>query len=179
MKPIIFALLLPLSSMCQKIDIDTLSFNYTGVVQVDSTPAKTLQSRAKLFVAESFKSAKDVIQLDDAESGVIVVKGNIAPVVKVPLIGKMEYGYVHFTAKIQVKDGKYKYTFSEFDHEAHGNNEGSGGNLNRKKPGCGTFTMSEGQWRQIKTYTNERVIALAADLQKSMRSAEIGKKDEF
>lgn len=179
MKPLLLALLLPISAMCQKIDADTLSFNYTGVVQVDSIPAKTLQSRAKLFIAESFKSAKDVIQLDDADAGVIVVKGNIAPVIKVPIIGRMQYGWVHFTAKIQVKDGKYKYTFSEFDHESHETNQGSGGDLGRKKPACGTFTMSEGQWRQIKGYANDRAIALAGQLEKSMRSAKIGKKDEF
>jgi hypothetical protein len=174
-KTLLLATFLPVISWAQKINVDTISWNYTGVVQVDSASANTLQSRAKLFVAESFKSGKDVTQLDDP--GVIVVKGNIAPIVKVPLLGKIEYGYVHFTAKIQVKDGKYKYTLTEFNHEAHEPNTGSGGNLTNRKPACGTFLMTEGQWRQIKAYTNERVLALIVQLEHAMK--EEAKKEDF
>jgi len=179
MKKLLFILLLaPLFSLAQE-SADTLSFNYIGVESVDSVTGKTLFSRAKLFVAQSFKSAKDVIQMDDHYAGMLVVKGNIVPLIKIPLVGKTEYGYAHFTMKIQVKDGKYKYTLSDFDHEAHGQNQGSGGPMMNPKPACGTFVMSKGQWRQIKEDTNSRAVALIEALRFSMNNREIGKKDDF
>lgn len=171
----LFALFLPIFAVGQKINPDTLSFNYTGVVQADSMSAKSLQSRAKLFVAEAFKSAKDVTQMDDPDGGIIMVKGTMAPVIKAPLLGHIEYGYVSFTIKIQVKDGRYKYTFSDFYHEAHEQNKGSGGSLTNHKPACGTFIMTMGYWRQIKAYTNGQVIEQIAHLQEKMK----GGKDEF
>lgn len=179
MKKILFCLLIaPLFSIAQE-PTDTLSFNYTGIESVDSVAAKVLYSRAKLFVAQTFKSAKHVIQMDDADAGMLVIKGNIVPTIKIPLLGKTEYGFAHFTMKIQVKDGRYKYTLSEFDHEAHGQNQGSGGQMTSLKPACGTFTMSKGQWRQIKDATNSDALALIASLKTSMKNGEIGKKDDF
>lgn len=174
-----FLLASPAFGFCQSSNVDTLSFIYAGVVGVDSVAANVLQSRARLFVAENFRSAKDVIQLDDADAGIVVIKGNLIPVVKVPILGRTEYGYVHFTAKIQVKEGKYRYTFSDFWHEAHEKRYGTGGDLTRKKPECGTFGMSLGYWRQIKAYTNNDVKDLIWMLEKSMRSSELAKKESF
>jgi hypothetical protein len=166
---LLFTILLPIIILAQKVNVDTLQWSYINVVEVDSATAKSLQSRAKLFVAESFKSGKDVMQLDDADAGIIVIKGNIAPIIKVPLLGHMHYGYVHFTAKIQVKDGKYKYNFLEFTHDAYEPNMGSGGALTNKKPACGTFSMTMGYWRQIKEYTNDRVMVLIDQLAAGMK----------
>ena len=179
MKPILIALLMPMAGLAQKADPDTLSFSYVGVEQVESASAKVLQGRAKLLVAEAFKSAKDVIQLDDGDAGILIVKGNIVPVVKAPLMGSIDYGFVRFTLKIQVKDGRYKYTFSDFNHEAYERNMGSGGDLTNKKPACGTFVMTKGYWRQIKTYTDEQVVSLIARLDGAMKGAGLAKKDEF
>ncbi|HLI93231.1 MAG TPA: DUF4468 domain-containing protein [Puia sp.] len=173
---LLLALSLPVIAGAQKMNPDTLSFNYSGIVQVDSTAAKVLQARARAFVAESFASGKEVVQLDDSEAGILVIKGTIAPIVKVPLLGKIEYGYVHFTAKWQFKDGRYKYALSEFTHEAHEPNMGSGGALTNRKPACGTFTMTEGQWRQIKANTNDRVIEFIDRLRAAMRE---GNREDF
>ena len=38
---------------------------YTGVIQVDSVDKSTLYTRAKKWFIDNYKSAKDVIQLDD------------------------------------------------------------------------------------------------------------------
>ena len=180
MKKIVFLLLLPTITFGQEIDVDTLQFVYTGVETVDSVAGKTLQSRAKLFIAENFKSAKDVLQLDDAEAGVIAkAKGNIIPVIKILILGHEAYGYVNFTCKIQVKDGKYKYTFSDFVHQGSGDIH-AGGPLTNKRPVCGIFLMSEGYWRQVQDYTNKDVIAFINQLKSKMRSSEINpKKDDF
>lgn len=172
---LLLALSFPIMAGAQKINPDTLSFNYAGIVQAD-TSAKVLQGRVRAFVAEFFASGKEVVQLDDPEAGTFLIKGTIAPIVKVPLLGKIEYGYVHFTAKWQFKDGRYKYTLSEFTHEAHEPNMGSGGALTNKRPACGTFIMTEGQWRQIKTYTNERVLAFIGQMEQAVKE---GKEEDF
>lgn len=72
---------------------------FSEVVPVEGVTADQLYTRAKMAVAEMFKSAKDVIQLDDKENGVIIVKGsnNYDPDV-----------YSHFTLKVYIKDNKYK-----------------------------------------------------------------------
>lgn len=173
---LLLALSLPIIAGAQKINPDTLSFSYTGIVQADTIGAKVIQGRVRAFVAESFASGKEVVQLDDPDAGTFLIKGTIVPIVKVPLLGKIEYGYVHFTAKWQFKDGRYKYTLSEFNHEAHEPNMGSGGALTNKKPACGTFVMSEGQWRQIKAYTNDRVLAFIGQMEKAVKE---GRKEDF
>lgn len=161
------------------INTDTLTFDYSGVVQVDTSSAKILQSRAKLFIAENFKSAKSVIQLDDQEAGVIVAKGNFVPTIKAPLLGHIGYGYVSFSLKLQFKDGKYKYTITDFFHTGDGNVQ-EGGNLTNTKPACGTFLMSKDYWHQVKLYSNKHIIDFIAILESKMRSPELtAKKDDF
>lgn len=168
----------PLLSFAQSKN-DTISFNYTGVEAVDSVPARILYSRAKLFAAENFKSAKDVIQMDDSEAGLLLMKGNIIPVIKGALIGNFEAGFVHFTMKVQVKDGKYKYTLSDFEHENFGNYRSNGGSLTNRKPACGTFYLTKNYWHQIKEQTDMHAQALIDALKSRMVSQEISKKDDF
>ena len=68
-------LFIPFISFAQKeMDIDTLQFNFSEVVQVDTLNAKTLYSNAKLLIANAV-SAKNVTQLEDENSNTIVVKG--------------------------------------------------------------------------------------------------------
>lgn len=51
--------------------------NFKWDVKTDSLQDKQSQlySKTKLFIAETWKSAKDVIQNDDANAGIILVKG--------------------------------------------------------------------------------------------------------
>ena len=45
---------------------------------VEGVTANELFSRAKTWAAKAYVSAKDVIQLDDRDSGRLILKGNIA-----------------------------------------------------------------------------------------------------
>ena len=49
---------------------------YTEVIKVDSLNAKELYNRAKKWIVLNYKSANDVIQLDDKEDGILIGKGN-------------------------------------------------------------------------------------------------------
>jgi len=78
------------------IKVSSFSQVVSEVVKVDSTINKVnLYSNALSFFATEFKSANDVIQMKDAETGKVIGKG---------IVDKRE-----ITITISCKDGKYKY----------------------------------------------------------------------
>lgn len=70
--------------------------------KTDSIPMtkSQLYSATKMYIAEVWKSAKDVIQNDDKETGVILIKGKSL---------QMQYIY-DYSVTFRMKDGKYKVT---------------------------------------------------------------------
>ena len=71
------------------------------------TKTKTqIYSDTKLFIAEAWKSAQDVIQNDDKEAGMILVKGTVKEEI---MYGLTLYTYYYgYTVTFLMKDGKYK-----------------------------------------------------------------------
>lgn len=57
------------------IDNRTGEITYSEIIKVDSVKSQELYIRAKVWFVHSFVSAKNVIQLDDKESGKIIGKG--------------------------------------------------------------------------------------------------------
>lgn len=96
--------------------IDDLPFEsdgtlvFTDVVSVDGLSDEQLHINAKQFFAEAFKSANDVIQMDDKEAGVIIGKGLSR--ISIVVMGQGNTFPMHYTIKIQSRDGRYKYTIS-------------------------------------------------------------------
>ena len=93
-----------------------VSFGQTPEMNLDkvfeSVESKDiLYSKSKIFISEMFKSAKDVIQLDDKENGIILVKGVIKESFSYSL-QSLDY-YFSFTMKIYVKDNKYRIVISD------------------------------------------------------------------
>lgn len=114
---LLILLFIPFISFAQKeMDIDTLQFNFSEVVQADTLNAKTLYSNAKLFIANAFVSAKDVTQLEDENSNTIVVKGLfVLPLKDLPYsFSYMKNFTTSFKLQIQTKDNKFRYTLSDF-----------------------------------------------------------------
>lgn len=160
-------IVLPLNS-------ETNLIEYTELVQVDSTTTqKELYSRAKEWVAIAFKSAKDVIQMDDSENGIMILKGII------PISGGMYLadGKVDFTMKIQLKNGRYKYWITNFNHSSYKSGY-SGGALENTKPACGSMFMMKKGWNQVKERTDEYAHAIAQNLKNFMAKQSIDKKEE-
>ncbi|HEY8688273.1 MAG TPA: DUF4468 domain-containing protein [Chitinophagaceae bacterium] len=149
----------------------------TEVVNVDSISVQTLYSRTKLFIAENFKSAKTVIQLDDPETKTLVVKGGVTPYIKNAFAGRT-YGISMFTLKIQCKDNKYKYTLSDIYHEKVSTDEYSGGSFENDKPACGTAFLNNKAWHKIKDNSIEKINNLIALMKVQVSSKNI-KKDDF
>jgi len=147
---------------------------FTDVVQVDSTLDKsTLYGNAKLFFANTFKSAQDVIQVDDKENGRIVGKGfsEITLVALYPYQAKMYY-----TISVSCKDGRYKYEIYDIYYQ----NYPSAEYPNPYKTDA-EFVFSEKQYyngkgkaRKVnerhKKETEEKINILIENLKKEMQS---------
>lgn len=86
---------------------ENLSVRYKGVIEAPGLSATDIYNRAKRWVAQNYRSSKDVIQLDNKEAGEIMVKGYAYIDFTQPLYSNTWRSY-HILL-IQVKDGKYKY----------------------------------------------------------------------
>jgi hypothetical protein len=95
------------------------------VVKVDTTlSSNELYLRARAWFAESYRSAQDVIQMDDKENGKIIGKGNIRYTSRIFVGSEGTKGWIRYTISIQVKDGRYRYEITDFYHEGNPLNSG-------------------------------------------------------
>ena len=85
---------------------------YTDVVQVPGASQAELYARAKLWFADTFKSAKDVVQAEDKETGII--QGTAFQGIAVVVMGTYSPQKLWYTVKIALKEGRYKYDITEF-----------------------------------------------------------------
>lgn len=97
------------------IDADTKLITYTGVMEVPDAPKNELYARGKVFFANTFKSAQNVIQADDKEAGLLIGKGWEQTYVTIMLIPAPEK--LWYTVRLSFKDGKYRYSISDFKFE--------------------------------------------------------------
>ena len=83
------------------------NLNFNEVIQIDNTKKDELYIRSKQFFVDTFKSANDVIQMDDKEAGVVIGKGYNDIYIKI--MGVNNAVQMWYTIKIQSKEGRYKY----------------------------------------------------------------------
>ncbi len=174
MKQLLLILLfIPFISFAQKeMDIDTLQFNFSEVVQADTLNAKALYSNAKLFIANAFVSAKNVTQLEDENSNTIVVKGLfILPLKNMPYsFSYLESFTTTFKLQIQTKDNRYRYTLSDFIVQ---DNPVESGDLSlpyEKAKGELAQKQHKKVWDNMKTSAYNFVTAFIGDMKKQMIS---------
>lgn len=140
-------------------------FDFTEVVELNAK-SDVLYSKAKLFIAEAFKSGKDVIQLADDNTKTIVGKGSIKVVVAKAL--GMEYpGWVNFKINIITKENKYKYLFDDFILTYQGNSKMRKveESLNSEEP---PKTVSKKQWESVKEQVKNIINKMVFDLKATM-----------
>jgi hypothetical protein len=116
MKRTLFLLLaLPLFSYSQKDSIVT----YTDVVKVDNVSKDELYMRARAWLADAFNSSKEVLQVQDKETGELIGKGTMETSIpwknflykgNFPVISRFKFS-------IWVKENKYKYEITDIDNE--------------------------------------------------------------
>ena len=116
------------------------------VVEVPGFTKHQIYDYFKMWVAENFRSAKAVIEHDDRENGCLIGNGNIKyPCHGTECLAKNDWR-VHFTMRIDTKDGKFRQTFSNLHlfwppkvdslgyHAAYRSPIATQGDLNKVKP---------------------------------------------
>ena len=87
---------------------------FENVVQVDSTfSKKQLFAKGREWFVNYYKSANDVLQMDDKEEGVLIGKG----LHKYNFFNGINSSSIalYFTVNLTVKDGKYRYQIYNFN----------------------------------------------------------------
>lgn len=87
--------------------------NYNDVVLVDSCSKDRLYLKAKHWFIDSYRSAKDVIQLDDKENGELIGKGFFETYWQILFYAGQQIN-VWYTVKIQMKENKFRYEITDF-----------------------------------------------------------------
>lgn len=90
-----------------------------SVIQAQGLDSKAIYQRVKGWVAESYNKASEVIQLDDAEHGVMVCKGNFEYTAPGGATYRYIDGIIRYTLKVQVRDGRFKVSMGDFTHESN------------------------------------------------------------
>ena len=170
----IFATLLCFSAQAQTPIV------FSEVVKVDSVSAKTLFDRARSWFADAFKDSKNVLEINDKESGELKGKGTMK--VYCRSFGQnMSWGYLHFAISVSVKDGKYKVEIGPYENQyipmSYQDRTGSAGILTDAVESPQFVYAMAGQkarnsiWDQLKTQANENSKTLSESLKKAMMTA--------
>lgn len=90
--------------------------SFSKVIQTDSVPKDQIYFGVKEWVGTAFKSAKAVIEMDDKDAGLIIVR----PAEKYNMKG-LQYlgfeGYLRYAVKIQIREGRFRVELTNFTHE--------------------------------------------------------------
>lgn len=86
---------------------------YTEVVQAPGKTKAELFQSAKVWFADNFRSAKDVINFQDESAGIVSGRGNTSIYMK--LMGQVIERTLYFSIKIEARDERYRYTIEEIE----------------------------------------------------------------
>lgn len=90
---------------------------FTDVVKTDNATQKQLYLSAKSWFANIFKSSQDVLQIDSKEDGILLGKGFAD--ISIPVFLTDAINKLWFTIKIELKEGKYRYSIYDISREAY------------------------------------------------------------
>ena len=114
---ILILLFIPIVSFSQSKDS---LITYSEIIVLDSISKDQLFNNGRDWFNSTFKSSKDVLQIIDKESGQLAGKGILGGTFTINYFGShSEDLNCHFNVDLRVKDGKYKYTFSNFSSETY------------------------------------------------------------
>ena len=121
---------------------------YTEVIQVDSVSKNELFYRAKNWFVNAFKSSKNVIQNENKENGEIIGKATMKYYPDYFVGSDNTKGYINYTIKIFVKEGRYKYEFTDFYHEPENKNGHSFGYVTNAVENPKPYSFSLKSWNR-------------------------------
>jgi hypothetical protein len=147
------------------VDSETHLVAYTGVVEVPSATQAQLYARATAWVAQYYPAATTAVQ--NKEAGKVIVQGVAHPHAPAGFASSVTY-----TLSLYVKDGKYKYDFTNFRHEATaGGDLGLGAFENEKVGNALTRGIMQKPWNALRNETATQIQGLITSLAAAMRGA--------
>lgn len=93
--------------------------NYTEVVQVDGADKDELYTRARAWFATSYRSANNVLEMDDKSAGVLI--GGAFQDITIMSMGYPVTVKLWYNLKVYLKDGRYKYEITDLFYENYPN----------------------------------------------------------
>lgn len=108
----IFGVVLVMSGCASMQPVAETDRTFERVMMAPSHSKDQIYISTKIWIAENFKSAKSVIELDSKEEGIIIGNGIIQyPCSGMECLGKGDWK-VPFTMRVDMKDQKFKISFS-------------------------------------------------------------------
>lgn len=161
---------------------DGIEFQEVVKLENDSIPKNILYTNAKIWFVDAFKDSKEVIQMDDKENGIIIGKGNMAYT-----NSKLRYkginGRISFTVKVEIKEGRYRYSFSDFYHETNVKNgydmETIVNGVYMKKIRMVPKKYAQDYNDVLKAYCKDRIELLSKDLKESMDKSNVAESSDW
>lgn len=95
--------------------LDNGLISFSEVVNVEGKTKNELYLNANEWIVHTFNSAKDVIQFNDKDAGKIICK-TLTSISFGKGWNKVTLDPIYFLVTIEVKDGRYKITASNFIH---------------------------------------------------------------
>jgi len=149
---------------------------YTDVVEVKDAESPELYRRCKLWFADTFVDSKNVLEIEDQDVGMLVGKGVIRYEPNVFMSSTLTRGFIRFTVKIMIKDGRYKYLFTDFTHQGSYSSSGFGPinfGLITTATTCPTIQgtskgMREALWNNMKQVSEQEAKKLINSLELAM-----------
>lgn len=85
---------------------------FEGVFEAQGASKEQIFNATKIWIAENFRSAKSVIEYENKEEGTLIGNGVISyPCTGLDCIARHDWS-VPFTMRVDMKDQKFKLTFS-------------------------------------------------------------------
>ena len=130
-----------------------------------------IYSDTKLFIAETWKSAKAVIQYDDKENGAIFIEGNIKKIAgNANRIADYWYSY---NVKFYMKEQKYRIVIENVEFKHCSNGGGWIAQVANEYPGAWHCSLLEKQWTELMTSLKMDMQYIIDDYEKYIKTSSI------
>lgn len=136
------------------------AIEYQEVVEVPGANKLQLYKAAREWFAKAYEDSKEVLEMDDRESGVLIGSG----------FSKVEAAQLWSSVKVEIKDGKYRYTLNEIKVKWPTTELLTDGPLAAVFPETGGKELT-GYWKRFKEQTLQNLQALATNLKATMAKA--------
>jgi hypothetical protein len=161
------------------LDPQTQRIAYQGVIMVPGVSQADLYTRAAAWINQTYTADKELVQ--NPTTGELVLKAARPVTVRREYEGVLRPSYagvVRHTLTVYVKDGRYKYVFTDLTHDAMGTrNMQSGGPLEQPKANLFGYVGlgSQKPWLDMKHDATRDVRNLATSLQEAMTLQKVKK----